>query len=117
MNNKLATINLEVRDLPLCLRFYRDVFGVKENAERSHPPGFYYLESPAGHLTLQPSRGGKPGTTIELGFEVEDLVPIISALSAFPGSPVTRQSMSWGNALETKDPEGHRILAYKFAPA
>ena len=115
MNNKLATINIEARDLQQAARFYREVFGMSENTKRSHPPDFYYLESTAGHITLQPSRGGQPGNTIELGFEVEDLEKVVAALAGFPLPAPVKQTMGWGNAIETADLDGHRIIAYKLA--
>ena len=115
MQNKLATINLEVRDLQQSLRFYSEVFGMVENLRRSQPAQFYYLESPAGHITLQPSRGGNPGTTMELGFEVEDLERLVLLLDGFPSLKPLKQTMGWGEAIETTDLDGHRIIAYKLA--
>src|SRR5579883_1343325 len=117
MKPKLATVNLEVTDVEASKRFYRDVLGMTEDARRSHPPGFAYLRSPGCDVTLAspPNAGGvTPSRAIELGFEVEDIAAVRAHLSALAIRDYREESMGWGEALELRDPDGHRVLVYSF---
>lgn len=114
MNAVLRTVNLEVSDPQRSKRLYVEVLGLKENPSRSHPPGFVYLESAAGHLTLATRHGDQPqapSSSVELGFEVDAPESLRAGLAAF-GVPAESQSMGWGQALEFHDLDGHRIVAY-----
>ena len=117
MKIKLSTINLEVSDPQASKRFYIDVLGMSENLQRSHAPGFVYLQSDKGDLTLAtPQKAGsaEPSCTMEIGFEVDDLPALRARLEARKVGGFHTQSMGWAEVLEGHDPDGHRVLVYCF---
>lgn len=117
MNIKLATINLEVADPQRSKRFYTGALGMTENLQRSHAPGFVYLESAGGNLTLatpQAAEAAEPSRTMELGFEVDDLSALRARFAEHGVSGFTSQSMGWGDVLEGHDSDGHRVIVYRF---
>ncbi len=119
MTTKLATINLQVADPQSSKRFYMDVLGMTEDARRSHPPGFVYLRSEGCDLTLacpQEAAGARPSHTIELGFEVDDIAAMKAHLAACGVRDAREESMGWGEAIELRDRDGHRLLVYSFGP-
>lgn len=117
MHIKLATINLEVADPERSKRFYIDTLGMRENTQRSQPPGFVYLESDGGNLTLatpQEAVAAEPSRTMELGFEVDDIAALRAKFTEQHITGFEPQSMGWGEVLEGHDPDGHRIIVYCF---
>lgn len=119
MKLKLATVNLEVADPQRSKRLYVDALGMTENAQRSHPPDFVYLESEGADLTLGlPANGAaaQPSTSVELGFETDDVPALQARLRALGFTGFTPQRMGWGEVIEGRDPDGHRIVAYALAP-
>lgn len=117
MSAKLATINLEVADPQSSKRFYIDALGMVENLERSHAPGFVYLESAGASVTLatpETAPTAEPSRTMELGFEVDDLAALVRRFSEYGVDDFVSQSMGWGDVLEGHDPDGHRVIVYKF---
>lgn len=119
MNAKLATLNLEVADPQRSKRFYLDVLGMKENLQRSHAPGFVYLESEGCALTLatpQEAGAAEPSRTMELGFEVGDLDAFRARLAEQGVHGFQSQTMGWGEAVEGYDLDGHRVIVYRLKP-
>lgn len=117
MKISLASINLEVADPQRSKRFYVDALGMTENLERSHAPGFVYLESAAGNLTLatpQEAAAAEPSRTMELGFETDDLDALRARFAEHGIRGFVPQSMGWGDVLEGRDPDGHRVIVYRF---
>jgi len=117
MKTKLASINLEVADPEQSKRFYLDVLGMVEDTRRSHPPGFVYLRSDGYDMTLaspQQVSGAEPSRTMELGFEVDDLAAMKAHLAVGGTRDYREESMGWGEALELRDHDGHRVLIYAF---
>ena len=117
MKTRLATINLQVADPHRSKRFYLDVLGMAEDARRSHPPTFVYLRSDGCDVTIATppeATGAQPSRTIELGFEVDDLAAMKAHLSALGIADYREESMGWGQALELRDHDGHRVLVYSF---
>ena len=121
MKARLATINLEVADPQRSKRFYVDVLGMVEDARRSHHPNFVYLRSEDGcHMTIATppeASGTQPSRTIELGFEVDDIAAMRGHLAASGIPDYREESMGWGEALELRDLDGHRVLIYAFKRA
>jgi catechol 2,3-dioxygenase-like lactoylglutathione lyase family enzyme len=120
VRTKLASINLQVVAPQRSKRFYVDVLGMVEDTRRSHPPTFVYLRSDGCDVTLaapQESYGAQPSSTIELGFEVEDIAAMRSHLSARGIPDYREESMGWGEALELRDDDGHRVVIYSFKKA
>jgi catechol 2,3-dioxygenase-like lactoylglutathione lyase family enzyme len=117
MKIKLASINLEVAAPERSKRFYLDVLGMVEDSQRSHPPGFVYLQSDGCGMTLaspQEASGAEPSRTMELGFEVDDIASMKAHLSACGIRDYREESMGWGDAIELHDEDGHRVLIYAF---
>ena len=120
MKIKLHTVNLEVADPQAAKRFYVEALGMSENLQRSHAPGFVYLESADGgsHLTLATSQGvapgAKPSPTMELGFEVDDLAALQTRLAETGVTGFKPQRMGWGEVIEGHDPDGHRVIVYRL---
>lgn len=117
MKIKLATINLEVADPQRSKRFYIDALGMTENLQRSHAPGFVYLASDGGDLTLatpQEALAAEPSRTMELGFEVDDLAALQARFEELGVTGFRPQSMGWSDVLEGHDPDGHRVIVYCF---
>lgn len=120
MRAKLATINLQVADPQRSKRFYTEALGMSEDARRSHPPAFVYLRSDGCDMTLaapQEASEAQPSRTMELGFEVEDIAAMRAHLAAHGMSDYREESMGWGEALELRDIDGHRVLIYSFKKA
>ena len=117
MKIKLHTINLEVADPQASKRFYIDALGMTENLQRSHPPGFVYLESAGANLTLatpQKTAAAEPSHTMEIGFEVDDLKELQARFAQQDVKGFAPQSMGWAEVLEGHDPDGHRVIVYCF---
>jgi catechol 2,3-dioxygenase-like lactoylglutathione lyase family enzyme len=117
MKTKLASINLEVADPEQSKRFYLDVLGMVEDTRRSHPPAFVYLRSEGCDMTLaspHEASSAEPSPTMELGFEVDDLVAMKARLSDHGVADFREESMGWGQALELRDRDGYRVVIYKF---
>ena len=117
MKIKLATINLEVADPQASKRFYLDALGMTENLQRSHAPGFVYLQSDKGDLSLatpQQAQKAEPSRTMEIGFETDDLLALQSRLEEHKITGFHANSMGWGDVLEGHDPDGHRVIVYCF---
>jgi len=117
MNISLKTVNLEVSDVSFSRQFYANVLMMKENAGRSHPPSFAYLESPGCAVTLTTPPDGSPvqaSRSIELGFETDDLRAVRAAVEAAGVKDIRPQSMGWGDAVELRDPDGNRVIVYQF---
>ncbi|GAC1500128.1 MAG: hypothetical protein NVS4B5_14470 [Vulcanimicrobiaceae bacterium] len=115
---KLATINLEVPNPQHSKRFYIDALCMVENLQRSHAPGFVYLESEGASLTLAtPEHGSsaKPSRTMELGFEVDDLEALQKRFLEYGVTGFKSQSMGWGDVIEGHDLDGHRVIVYHFS--
>lgn len=118
MKIKLHTVNIEVVDPEASKRFYVDALGMTEDLKRSHPPGFFYLESGACHLTLakrDDAGGEKPSRSVELGFLVDDLASLKTRFSERNVTGFKLQSMGWGEVIEGHDPDGHRVIVYSLA--
>ena len=114
---KLASINLETRNPLSSKRFYIEGFGLKENIQRSHGDGFVYLESEGADITIATPEIGDaaaPSTTMELGFETDDIEALRERIAAIATFPVEKKSMRWGDVVETRDFDGHRVVAYQF---
>ncbi len=97
--------------------FYVTVFGLKENEQRSHPPGFFMIEGGRGcNLLIMDAVGSDTETGskgFELGLEVNSLDGLEKNVTEAGGSIVqNKQQMKWGNAIIVADPEGHYINAY-----
>ncbi len=119
MKIQLQTVNLQVADPEVSKRFYVEALGMAENLQRSHPPGFFYLESAGCHLTLaqiEEGAGEKPARTVELGFEVDDLSSLQAHLLSKGLNGFTPQTMGWGEVIEGYDPDGHRLVVYSLSP-
>ncbi len=118
MNIRLATVNLEVADPQASKRFYVDLLGMTEDERRSHAPGFVYLRSAGCDLTLA-ARQGAPAAggaaPVEIGFEVDDFAAARAHLEAHGPKDAVVQNMGWGEAIELRDPDGHRIVIYALA--
>lgn len=120
MKAKLATINLEVTDPERSKHFYVDLLGMVEDQRRSHAPSFMYLRSDGCDLTMTTFMGApeaRPAQTIELGFEVDDFPAMKAHLSTLGIADYREESMGWGDAIELRDPDGHRVIIYKFKQA
>jgi hypothetical protein len=97
-----------------------DALGMIEDVGRSHPPAFVYLRSDGCDVTLatpQQAAGAQPSPTIELGFEVDDIAVMRAHLSALGIPDYREESMGWGEALELRDSDGHRVVIYSIAAA
>lgn len=115
----MASINLEVADPQRSKRFYIDALGMTENLRRSHAPGFVYLESDGASVTLatpQEATSAEPSRTMELGFEVDDLSALQARFAEKGVSGFRPQNMAWGEVIEGHDPDGHRVIVYRFTP-
>lgn len=96
---------------------YLDVLGMSKNLQRSHAPGFVYLQSDKGDLTLATAQGdgwAEPSRTMELGFEVNDLPALQARLEEQKVAGFHVQSMGWGDVLEGHDLDGYRVIIYCF---
>ena len=117
MKTILSTVNLEVSDVARSKAFYTSLFGLTENAERSHEPTFAYLQSETCSITLTtpPAQNGvEPSRSIELGFETDELPAFMQRLQELGVDDVNSQTMGWGAGVELKDPDGHRVIVYSL---
>ncbi len=117
MKIKLHTINLEVADPQTSKRFYVNALGMTENSQRSHPPGFVYLESAGGNLTRAASQqtvAAESSRTMEIGFEVDDLEELQARFAEQCVQGYAPRSMGWADVVEGHDPDDHRIIVYCF---
>ena len=117
MNIKFATLNLEVRDVWRSVAFYTRVLGMQIDGGRSHPPTFAYLNSSGCALTLttlHEAEAPEPSRTVEFGYETDDLAGFKERLAPLGITEVSTRTMDWGNAIELKDPDGHRVIVYEF---
>lgn len=113
---RLGNINLFVRDIERARRFYAEVIGLSEDTERSAAPSFYLLNAGEATITLQdgatPGADFGVGTSVELGFAVENVEAAAEKLRAFGAEMGATQQMGWGTAIDARDPDGHRITLY-----
>lgn len=119
MTISLATVDLEVADPQASRRYYVDGLGLQEDARRSHPPDFVYLTSSGAGLTLarpDASTVARPSPTVELGFATDDVDAVERRLRAIGVASLERRSMGWGEALESHDLDGHRVVIYRLKP-
>ena len=89
--------------------------GLTEDARRSEPPHFFYLESEGAALTIGKPRqddAPKPTASFEIGFEVADIQVARQKLESAGVRDLKEETMHWGDAIETHDPDGHRIVLY-----
>ncbi len=117
MKIKLASINLETADPQKSKRFYLDLLGMEENKERSHGDAFVYLAGGGCDITIAtPEQGiaAEPSRTMELGFEVDDIEEARARFARAGYNDVESKSMGWGEVLETRDADGHRVIVYQF---
>ena len=119
MSSQLDSISLSAREPQKLCDFYVSVFGLEEDKERSHPPGFFLIRGGRGcNLLVMEAAGaglelGSKG--FELGFEVETLQGLTGRVNAAGGEIIeAEQQMQWGQSVVVADPEGHRINAYTF---
>jgi hypothetical protein len=61
------------------------------------------------------SEAGRPAHRV--GFEVDDLAAVRERLFALGIRDVRAESMGWGDALELRDTDGHRVVIYSFPMA
>ncbi|KAA6460132.1 VOC family protein [Acidobacteria bacterium AB60] len=112
--SQIGSINLMVRDIAAVEQFYTDVLGLVVDQDRTNRPSFVLLRAGSTLLTLQDanSMGQLPeaGNAIEIGFEVNDVESVRRKL----GDRAIVQSMGWGNAIETADPNGTRLNIYQW---
>ena len=118
MNIRLASINLEVADPQRSKRFYIDGLDLRENAGRSHPPSFVYLESDRVAITLATREDGTqpaaPSSSMEIGFELDDIEALRARFAERGITGFVRQSMGWGEVSEGHDADGYRVVIYQF---
>ena len=62
----------------------------------------------------QETAAAGPPHSVELGFEVADITAARAHLAARGVRGVREESMGWGEALELRDHDGHRVLVYSF---
>ena len=58
--------------------------------------------------------GAEPSRTMELGFEVEDIGAMKAHLAARGIRDYREESMGWGDAIELRDGDGHRVLVFEI---
>ncbi len=109
---QLGSVNLVVRDLAAAERFYVDVLGLKVDPERSNRPSFLLLRAANCMVIIHEATAEEPDGTIELGFAVEDVETMKQKL----GERAIVQQMGWGDAIETRDPQGNRLNLHRLAP-
>lgn len=117
MRSTLGNINLFVRDTAQAKRFYTEALGLTEVPDRSAPPAFFLLNAGGCTLTLQdasaPGAAFDVGTSIELGFAVDDVDAAQATLREWGVEVGEVQQMGWGGGFDARDPEGHRLTIYK----
>lgn len=114
---RLANINLFVRDAHQAYQFYQHVFGFELEPGMAHPPDFWVLT--VGHATLsfQPKEAvgmsQEPVGGVELGFEVSDVQATAARLQEQGGQLDRSNQMGWGESVDGRDLDGHRITIYR----
>ncbi len=114
---RLATINLQAAQPERTAHFYRALFGFTPDEHRSQPPGFCYLRGPQCDLTVAATVTGEVPTrttSLELGFETDDLEAMRRRIGDLGVPEVREEAMGWGDALELRDPDGHRVIIYRL---
>ena len=118
MPTALGNINLFVRDIARSKQFYTTILGLRELVERSAAPSFYLLDAGGCTLTLQdsstPGAAFEVGSSVELGFAVEDVEAVRSAMQAWGADVSEVQQMGWGGGFDGHDPDGHRLTIYRM---
>lgn len=119
MKTKLNSINL-VSSTPGELRdFYVNVLLFQEDKQRSHEPGFFFINGGNGcNILIQQSGHAQtlPGAVgFELGLEVKSLDEFYERIKSNNCKVIAdKQQMGWGKGIAIEDPEGHVINVYEF---
>ena len=112
---QLGSVNLVVQDIAAAEKFYVGVLGLTVDKERSNPPSFLLLRAENCMVILQDAKAMESAPdgirSVELGFQVED----VAAMKEKLGDRARVQSMGWGNAIETEDPNGIRLNLYRLS--
>ncbi len=119
MNAHLESISLPAKNSQRLRDFFVMVFGLEENKEKSHPPGFFMIKGGRGcNILIMDAQGSDTETGIkgfELGMELDSLDAIEDIVIKAGGSIIQKiQQMRWGTTIIVADPEGHHINAYVF---
>lgn len=119
MKSTIESISLQTTQPQILRDFYVKVFGLKENEQRSHAPGFFLIEGGKGcNLLIMDAEGthGSAGNKgFEIGLNVDSLEGLEEKVRMAGGSVLEeRQEMGWGTAITFGDPDGHRVNAYVF---
>ena len=77
LKNGRAATRLPVQDLDRARRFYAEKLGLEPAEER---PGGLRYRFANGEFALYTSVGTSPGTFTQMGFEVDDLEPVVAEL-------------------------------------
>ncbi len=121
MPSTLANINLFMRDIEQAKRFYTEALDLAEVPDRSAPPAFFLLDGGGCTLTLQnaaaPGAAFDVGTSVELGFAMDDVDAVRVALQAWGVTVSEVQQMGWGGGFDAHDPDGHRLTIYRMRDA
>ncbi len=112
---------LFVRDIAVSRRFYVEVIGLTEDERMSAPPSFVgLLAGDNVTISLQdasapgfaPSSGGSE--SVEIGFAVDDVEAVRARLVAWGAGDVSAvQQMGWGEAVDARDPDNHRLTIFR----
>jgi catechol 2,3-dioxygenase-like lactoylglutathione lyase family enzyme len=113
---ELYFVEITVGDWPAALAWYRDVLGL-ELVHLAEADEFALLRAGAGRLAL---KGGepKPGT-VQLTFEVEDLVAAVEELArrdVIFESPLLVSPEGYRDVL-LRDLDGYRVCLFDWAAA
>ncbi len=109
---QLGSINLIVKDIGAAEKFYVETLGLTVDQDRTNRPSFVLLRAANCMVILQEARPEDSALSpIELGFAVDD----VEAMREKLGDRAQVQQMGWGNAIETKDPEGTRLNLYRWS--
>ena len=119
MKAQLDSISIPAKNSQQLCNFYVSVFGLHENKERSHPPGFFMIDGGRGcNILIMDAIGSATETGIkgfELGMEINTLEGLEEKVVNAGGNIIGNvQQMQWGSAIIVADPEGHHINAYVF---
>lgn len=116
---QLANINLFVRDADQAYQFYQRVFGFKEEVRMAQPPGFLVLHVGGATLSFQTREAvemsQEPVGGVELGFAVGDVNATAASLQAQGRQIERRNQMEWGESVDCRDLDGHRVTLYRRA--
>ncbi|MBD2757467.1 VOC family protein [Spirosoma validum] len=114
---RLANINLFVRDADQAYQFYQHVFGFELEPGMAHPPDFWVLNAGSATLSFQAKAAvgmnQEPVGGIELGVEVADVQATAARLQARGGQIDASNQMSWGESVDGRDLDGHRVTIYR----